>query len=489
MRVLKAKDTQSGGMRTFLVVWIGQVVSLFGTSLTQFALTIWAWQLTGEATALALVGLFSYGPTVILSPIAGALVDRWNRKLVMMLSDLAAGMSTIAVAILYVSGNLEIWHLYVAGFFTGAFQSFQFPAYSAAVTMMLPKEQYARASAMLAMADSAARIFAPAIAATLLVFIGIGGILFIDIVTFLFALGTLAWAYIPQPKKSADEEVNKAEGNLLQETLFGFKYIIARRGLLGVQMIFFLLNLFSTMGFTLLAPMILARMESGGVSTAFLPTPRDGENIGEIALGVVQSAMAIGGLLGGIALSIWGGPKRRIHGVLFGMMASSLIGTVLFGLARTPLVWIITGLVGSLFIALLNASNQALWQSKVDPNVQGRVFAVRMWIAQITIPLAMLIAGPLADRVFEPAMMPDGALAGTFGGLMGTGAGAGMALIFVITGILSMASAVIGYLIPAIRNVEDLIPDHEAVADETVTPIDEIFDDDILLEGVSPVGD
>lgn len=484
-----AKTVQPTGMRAFIIVWIGQVVSLFGTSLTQFALTIWAWQLTGEATALALVGLFSFGPSVILSPVAGALVDRWNRKLVMMVSDLAAGISTIAIFLLYLSGNLEIWHLYVAGFFSGAFQSFQFPAYSAAVTMMLPKEQYARASAMLAMAESGARIFAPTVAAAFLVFIGIGGILTIDIVTFIFALATLVWVHIPQPKKSKDEEITKHEGNLWQETLFGFKYILARRSLFGVQMIFFLINLFATIGFTLLAPMILARMESGTVTAALLPTPANGEDIGQIALGVVESAMAVGGLIGGLAVSIWGGPKRRIHGVLLGMMASSLIGQVLFGLARVPLVWIVTGAVGSLFIAILNASNQAIWQSKVDPNVQGRVFSVRRWIAQITIPLAMLLAGPLADRVFEPAMMEGGSLAGTFGSLLGTGAGSGMALIFVSTGILGTASALFGYLIPAIRNVEDLIPDHHATAEEPETVLDNLHGDEIVPEGLSPVGD
>ncbi|MBI3360855.1 MAG: MFS transporter, partial [Chloroflexi bacterium] len=119
------KPAQPSGLTAFIIVWFGQVISLFGTAMTQFAMTIWAWKLTGSATALALVGFFNFGPTVLLSPIAGALVDRWNRKLVMMLSDLAAGLSTVAILLLYVSGHLQIWHLWIAGAFSGAFQAFQ----------------------------------------------------------------------------------------------------------------------------------------------------------------------------------------------------------------------------------------------------------------------------------------------------------------------------------------------------------------------------
>lgn len=454
---------QPTGMRAFIIVWLGQLVSLFGTALTQFALTIWAWELTGEATALALVGVFTFGPTVILSPVAGALVDRWNRKFVMMVSDIGAGISTLILLILFSADSLEIWHIYITGAFAGATQAFQFPAYSAAVTLMLPKEHYARASAMLAMAQSASGIFAPAVAATLLVFIGIGGIMTIDIITVTVAVLALLFVYIPLPEVTP--ETKAQQGNLLKETAFGFRYILQRPSLLGVQMVFFTLNLFGTIGFILLPAMILARTGGDGVSLDnILSAPialADSSN-GEIILGAVQSMLALGGLIGGLWISVWGGPKRRIHGVLIGMVFSSLFGQVLVGASQAPLVWAISSFVGSIAIAVLNASNQALWQTKVAPDVQGRVFAVRMWIAQITIPFSMLLGGILADNIFEPAMMPDGALADTFGGLVGTGAGAGMSLIFVITGVLGILAAIGAYFIPAIRNAETLIPDHDS---------------------------
>ena len=137
------------GMRGFTIIWFGQLISLLGTGMTRFALTIWAYQETGSATTLALVAFFSFGPVVLLSPVAGALVDRWNRKVVVMISDLAAGTTTILLLLLYTTGNLQIWHLYVMGALAGAFESFQFPAFSAAMTMMLRKEQYGRANGLM----------------------------------------------------------------------------------------------------------------------------------------------------------------------------------------------------------------------------------------------------------------------------------------------------------------------------------------------------
>ena len=154
-------DSRIGGMKGFTVVWAGQVVSLMGSTMTTFALVIWIYQQTGSATSLTLMVLFGFGPAVLLSPVAGALVDRSNRKLVMMISDLAAGLTTIALLILVVTGNLQIWHLYALSALAAAFQAFQFPAYSAAITMMLDKKNYARANGMISMAQAAGRGWPP----------------------------------------------------------------------------------------------------------------------------------------------------------------------------------------------------------------------------------------------------------------------------------------------------------------------------------------
>lgn len=432
------------GMSGFTTVWVGQVISLLGSGMTWFALTIWAWEITGQATALALVGFFAFGPTVLLSPVAGALVDRWNRKLVMMFSDLAAGISTVVVMALYATGHLEIWHIYVAGAFAGAFQAFQFPAYSAAVTMMLPKEQYARASGMLSLAQSASQVLAPIMAGALLGHIGIVGIMTIDVFTFVAAIAALLVVRIPQP--DATEAGQEGKGSLWKESIYGFRYIFDRPSLFGLLSIFLVANLIFSFSFTVLAPMILAR------------TGND-----EVMLGIVQSVMGLGGVTGGLLLSAWGGPKRRIHGVLLGMAATSITGPLVLGLGNGTTGWIIGSFFTAFYIPIINGSSQAIWQSKVAPDVQGRVFAVRRMIAQIAAPLAMLICGPLADHVFEPVMMPGGNLVLYFQDLVGIGPGAGMALMFVLTGFLGGIVALAGYLFPSVRNVENILPDHEAV--------------------------
>lgn len=431
------------GMTGFMLIWLGQLVSLLGSGMTTFAVSIWAWEETGKATALALAMFFGFGPQVLLSPLAGAIVDRYNRKLVMIASDLAAGLSTIALLILLNLDRLEIWHLYIANAFAGAFGAFQFPAYGAAVSVMIPKGQYGRANGMISLAGSASGIFAPMIAGATIGLIGVGGIMAFDILTFIFAITMVLLVHIPQPALS--KEGQAARGSLWQEMLFGFRYIFARPSLLGLQLIFFCLNLIFVLGITVTVPMILART---------------GNN--ELILGSVRSIGAIGGFAGGLTLSVWGGPARKIHGVLMGAILECLLGSFIFGMGRSLPWWLFGGFMLGFILPILNGSNQAIWQAKVQPDIQGRVFATRRLIAQISGPVAMLAAGPLADQVFEPAMMGGSALARSLGWLVGTGPGAGMGLMFVFSGVFGAFIGLIGYLIPTIRNVEDIMPDHDA---------------------------
>ncbi len=438
---------QPAGMTAFSIIWFGQFISLLGTGMTRFAITIFAWQVTGEATALALVGFFAFGPTVLVSPFAGAIVDRANRKLVMMLSDLAAGAMTITILALHLSGRLEIWHLYLTGALSGAFESFQFPAFSAAVTTMLPRDQYARASGMRSLAESASGVISPILAGALIALIGIGGILTIDVITFVIAVAALLVVYVPQPERT--DAGRAGQGSLWSESGYGFRYILARPSLLWLQLVFFAINFSGSIGFVLMAPMILARTGNQ-----------------ELVLGSVQSMLGIGGVAGGLLLSVWGGPKRRVHGVLGGMALASLLGESLLGLGQGIGLWAAGAFFMAFFIPIINGSNQAIWQSKVAPDVQGRVFAVRRLIAQVTAPVAMLLAGPLADQIFEPAMALGGKLQAPFGWMVGSGPGAGMGLMFLITAIMGFSAALAGYLFPIIRNVEDLLPDHDVAAAE-----------------------
>jgi MFS transporter, DHA3 family, macrolide efflux protein len=340
-------------------------------------------------------------------------------------------------------GQLQIWHLYVAGAFTSVSGAFQWPAYSAAISTLLKKEQYARANGMLSLAESLPAVFAAPLATTLLIVIGIEGILIFDVITFVFALLVLLFVSIPQPKVSAAGAAGR--GKFVQEALYGLRFIWQNKPLLGVQLTFFAFNFLATLAFTVQAPMILARPAGG-----------------EAALAGVQSAVAIGGVIGAVILSAGGGPKRRILGVIGAMIAHALLSQVIFGVGQIVILWTIASFTRGLLMPVLNGSNQALWQAKVPPDIQGRVFAARRMIAQLIIPIGMAIAGPLADRVFEPAMQPDGALAPVFGGLVGIGPGAGMGLMFVIFSVGSALVAAAFFGVRAVREVDTRMPDHDA---------------------------
>ncbi len=186
-------------------------------------------------------------------------------------------------------------------------------------------------------------------------------------------------------------------------------------------------------------------------------------------LGVVSSVGGLGFVVGGILMSIWGGPKPRVHGVLLGCVIGSLCIPGIIGIGNSTLVW-----AGALFLGLaispmVTGSSQAIWQIKVAPVIQGRVFGARRMIAALSVPIAQLMAGPLADYVFEPAMRPAGLLAPIFGGIVGTGIGSGMTVMMLLTGVIGMLIGMVGYLVPAIRNVETILPDHNYDVDSNTT--------------------
>ena len=450
MNTLKTSSKQTSskrptGMFGFTIVWIGQIVSLLGTSMTGFAMTIWAYEKTNSATALALVGFFFVAPMLIVSPFAGALVDRHNRKLMMMVSDIASGIATLIILILFVTGKLQIWHLFITSAFQGIFQSFQWPAYSAAISTMIPKQHYGRANGMLSLADTASNIFAPILAGSLLGIIGVPGILLIDLATFIFAIGALLFVHIPQPRIT--EEGRQAQGNIFKEAGFGFRYILSRPPLLALQLVFLTGNFFIGIPGAVQAAMILANTGSS-----------------EKALAYVNSAGAIGGVVGGLVMSAWGGPKRRVHAVLMGWFVASILGRILMGFAHSIPVWAVATFLGVFFVPIINGSNQAIWQAKVPPDLQGKVFSIRRLIAWFVTPLAMLIAGPISDRLLEPAMRDPHSLLGmSLGPLVGTGPGRGMALLFIIGGGLAALVGISGYAFRILREVDTLLPDHDTL--------------------------
>jgi DHA3 family macrolide efflux protein-like MFS transporter len=370
-----------------------------------------------------------------------------------MVSDLAAGLSTIALLILFATGHMQFWFLYVANVINGIGNTFQWPAYSAAISTMVPKEQYGRANGMLSLIEAGPGVLAPLMAGALLPFIKITGIMLIDVLTFVLAIGALLIVFVPQPARTVEGQ--KGRGNLLKESAYGFKYIFQRPSLLGLQLVFFIGNLFSGMGFTILAPMILARTDSNS-----------------LVFGSVQTAGAIGGVVGGVLMSAWGGFKRRVHGVLAGWAISGIFFAML-GIGRGLPMWVFFIALMTLVGPLINSSNQAIWQAKVAPDVQGRVFSARRLIAWFTNPISPIIAGTMADFVLEPAMRTDSALADVFGGLVGTGPGAGMGLLIVFCGLASTLVGLGGYLFRPIYDAEQILPDHDQLEKAASLPAED----------------
>jgi MFS transporter, DHA3 family, macrolide efflux protein len=428
----------SGGFRTFLVVWSGQLVSQVGTSMTSFALLIWVWERTGTATPIALLGVLSAVPALLTKLVAGTLVDRWNRQRVMMVADLVAGLCSFAILLLFAADTLQVGHLYITSIVVGITGTFQGLAYSASLTVLLPKAQYARARGLISLSEYMSLIGAPLLGGVLVAVIGIGGILMVDLLTFLFAVGTLLIVRIPQPV-SVDADVRVP---LWRNSLLGYQYIMQRRGLLGLLLIVLAFSFAESLAFPLITPMILAR--TGG---------------DEVILGTVRSLQGVGGVTGGLLLVVWGGPKRRIHGVLMGVILTGLLGDALMGLGRSLPVWIAAALGLELFIPLMLGSYHAIWQSKVKPHLQGRVFAARDLIATVGEPVARILSALLADTVVGPAMQPNGTLTPLFGNLFGTGDGAGMALIMFFGGLFTAGCGVLGYFIHSVRTLETTLQD------------------------------
>lgn len=431
------------GMSTFLIVWIGQFVSLAGSTLTGFALSIWIYRETGSATSMALTMFFSFTPQILLFPVAGALVDRWNNRLkwAMAISDAGSAVGTLLLLVLASTQHLELWQIYALTALNSAFQAFQMPAFSKAMSVLVDEKQYGRANGLMSLAESVSQVGVPLFAAFLVGAIGITGVLWVDFISFCFAVASILLVHIPVPEQSNLGKQSK--GSLWQESLWGFRFIFANPGLKALALLFAAANFLTTLSIAVFAPLVLTR--SGGSQNA---------------LGIVQAAQGLGEITGGAVASSWEGFKKRYLTLALCLFGAALLGRFVIGLGTNYLVWSIGIFFAVVFMPLLNASSTALWMSKTPADVQGKVMSARRMIAWGVNPIAMLLAGFLADRLFTPAMKPGGLLSSSLGWLVGTGPGAGISLMFILSGLLGCLVAVALYFNPSIRNLEQ--PTEEA---------------------------
>lgn len=428
------------GMRVFFRLWFGQLVSLIGSGLTKFALGVWVYQQTGSVTQFALISLFASIPVIIISPVAGVLVDRFPRRLVMILSDSAAGLSTVAIALLLALGRLETWQIYLATVLNATFSAFQWPAYNAATTLLVPKKHLARANGTLQLGEALSQLVAPLFAGFLLTIIELQGIIFIDFITFLFALGTLLSVRFPKCPTKSERKISKS--SLVDEVVYGWNYLATRKGLLGLMIFFATANLLVGIVQVLVTPLVLSFASSN-------------------SLGLILSTGGIGMVAGSLVMSIYGVPYRRTNNInnvfIFMLFESLCIASA--GLHTHVLLLSFTAFCVFFCPPIINSSTQVIFNKKVAPEVQGRVFALTSATASSSLPLASVVAGPLADKVFEPLMSANGALAGTIGQVIGVGAGRGIGLLFIVVGGLTILITIAAYQYPRLRLVETELPD------------------------------
>lgn len=427
-------------MKTFFIIWGGQLVSMLGSGLTNFALGVWLYDQTKQATPFAITVLLGSLPRILLLPFAGSLADRFNRRMIMILADTFTAVFTLIIFILLGAGNLQLWHIYIIAAMMSVFSAFQEPAYSASIAMIVPKEKLGSANGMVQMGQAITSVLIPVLAGALFVFIGFMGIIIIDFVTFFFAVGALLFVRIPQPERAAEHK----DKNVWQDMAFGWNYLRERTGLFGLLLYYAMVNFLLNWSAVLLIPMVLSRFTAD-------------------VLGIIQTILGVGMLAGSIVMSAWGGAKRRIPAAI-GFIVLAVTGFIIAGMTPNPYLIGVGAFVLMFFVPLASGNSQVVFQTKVARDVQGRVFSVRSAISQSMMPLAFLTAGPLADRFFEPLMSEGGALASTFiGQWLGTGAGRGIGLMFIISGVVAIVTSVLVYANPRIRNVENELPD----ADQT----------------------
>jgi DHA3 family macrolide efflux protein-like MFS transporter len=444
--------TTISSMRVFLLIWFGQVISLIGSELTGFGLGVWVYQRTGSATQFALIAVATTLPGIVLSPLAGAVVDRLDRRLVLLLSDTGAALSTLSIALLIMTGQLETWHIYVLMGISSAFSAFHWPAFAASISLLVPKQHYGRAGGMVEFGQAAAQTVSPVIAGLLIVVVQLGGVVLIDVITFLFAVTTLLLVRIPMPKKSAEDAVEA--GSFWRDVGYGWKYVTARRGLFTLLLFFASIN-FSAAAIGVLIPPLVLSFTTVEV------------------LGTVLSVAFAGMVLGSITMSVWGGPKPgRRMGVVIALAFVQGVLIIIDGLQPSALLITAVGFVYLFVSPIITGSDQAIWLSKTPPSLQGRVFATQRMMSWSTVPLAFLVAGPLADYVFGPLLVEGGPLAGSVGQIIGVGPGRGIGLLFIVMGTLMVLVTILASLYPRLTRLEAELPD--AIPDtEEAPPVEE----------------
>jgi MFS transporter, DHA3 family, macrolide efflux protein len=430
-------------LRPYIVVLIGQLCSLLGSQMTSFGLAIWVYQKYGSVTSLALVSVAAMLPVVLLGPVVGIYLDRLNRKKLLLAGNIGPAFSILAMAILFWLDRLEVWHIVVLAVLSSSFAAVLQPGFAASTTMMVPVAQLSRANGMRSLGFGIVTLLYPALAGALLGLIELKGVFIVDLISFAVGIISLACVEIPQPKKRADSE--HASGRFFAEMQLALRYLRENYSLL-LLMFFYALVVFiiSTMQ-VCFTPLVLSFTDAS-------------------TLGVILSVGGCGVILGGIVTLRWNGPERKILATFATGFAIAIV-SIFAPILPNPITMAIGAFIIMALFPIVNTSSMYIWQRKVPPDLQGRVFGISAFLVGGMTPLAYLIAGPLADQVFKPLLKEGGSLVDLLGPYYGVGEGRGVALMMSCFGFLCLFILLLGWLNPRIRHIDTELPDYEAVTD------------------------
>jgi len=368
----------------FFTVWTGQAFSLVGSALVRFALIWWLTEKTGSATTLAAASLASMLPFIVLGPFVGALVDRWNRRWVMIISDGLIALLTALLACLYWLEIAQVWHVYVILFLRSLGGTFQDPAMRASTSLMAPKDQLTRVGGMNETLQGVVNIVSPPLGALLLEVLSMQGTLAIDILTAVMAIVPLCFVYVPQPQNAAlpkEATLPDKWRSVIRDTVEGFRFLWNWRGLFLLLVVLALVRFFTVPPMSFL-PLLVTQHFDGGA----------------LQLAGMNSAHGFGFVAGGVILSLWGGFKRRTVTSLLGLFGIG-VGTVVFGLVPATGfgLALVVMFLRTMMVPIIQGSVVAIFQSSAPPEMQGRIFTLLISAVSVIVPLGLAVGGPVAD--------------------------------------------------------------------------------------------
>ncbi|MGW4393653.1 MFS transporter [Amycolatopsis nivea] len=421
-------------MGKFIALALGLLASILGSAFTGLAMGAWVFQHTGSATQYAVTLVINLLPGIVFGPLAGVLVDRWNRRTILMVSELVSAATVLALVLLYDAGVLATWHIFLVVGVQSLVRAMQLPALSSVVVLLAPKDQVARANGFVMLAQALGNTVGFAAGGVLLVAIRLDGVLLVDFATFLVNVAIIALVRIPRPPRS--ETAAAAEsGGLFAELRVGWQVLGTRRALRALLAFSAALNLSLGFADAMLTPLVLSFASAA-------------------ALGLVVASMGVGAIGGSSALAAWGGPRRRVVGLAGFALPLGLFLCV--GAFRPSVPLIIVAALGFTFcFTITDGTTRNILQLEVEPDVQGRVFATYNVVSGAALAVAYVLAGPVADKVFEPMLRPGGSLADSVGAVIGVGPGRGMAFLMLVIGAAMLVTAVVAFVRPSIRALPD----------------------------------